>query len=682
MPVLDGDFEAFVTNLGKYNEGELVGEWVKFPTTEEELKKVFERIGIGTADEFGQPYEEWFITDYECPISEAHKLLGEYESLDKLNYLASLLDNMSSWEQDQFVAIMDSGCDQVNDLDDMINLAFNIDKYDVIPDISDHYDLGYYYVHDAGIYSEKELGPLANYIDYERFGRDIAMDEQGRFTDFGYVRDNGDRWNVEFSGEIDDIPDEYRVTGSSQEQAKISVLVVEPEKEPYIKEIDPGLESLQHEVGGYIQAVYPYEEPVAIVCNEEGKLEGLPLNRALRDEDGDIYDIVAGTFMVVGLTEDSFGSLSDQLAEQFMDKFKTPEQFVHVGEKIVAIPMETAPEREPDRTLTIYQLKDSPETAKMQFMNMDYLKSFNMTVDISKYDEVYSGSMKPGETLEGVYERFNLHHPADFRGHSLSVSDVVAIHENGRDTAFYVDSYGFKEIPDFFKQLEVQVSMDTDGLAVAGHIGTWHTIDHQEVEGATFYLMEHDTYGDDAACIIVDSHGKLSLSEVYNGFDEHTVELLRQEVMPVDRLPDETITVEEMKDYGYAWGGMLPLREDAAAEVMKSCTVYRLYGDDTEGMVMDASDLKAHAAQGGIFGVEKVEWIAALERENPLKAAEMSMEDDYGMIDGIINNGPKEEPKPEKGEKASIMDRLKASKSEPPKEKALAKKERKGDLEL
>ena len=95
MPVLDGNFEAFVTNLGKYNEGMLVGEWVKLPTTEEEMQKVFERIGIGKQDEFGQPYEEWFITDYECPIYGVQKMLGEYESLDKLNYLAALIDVLS-----------------------------------------------------------------------------------------------------------------------------------------------------------------------------------------------------------------------------------------------------------------------------------------------------------------------------------------------------------------------------------------------------------------------------------------------------------------------------------------------------------------------------------------------------------------------------------------------------------
>ena len=585
MPVLDGNFEAFVTNLGKYNEGQLVGEWVKFPTTEEEMQKVFERIGIGSTDEFGQPYEEWFITDYECPVHGVYDMLSEYESLDKLNYLASRIDEMDKWEQEKFVAIMEAGCDEVSDIDDLINLTYNLDCYDFIPDIHDESDLGYYYVHDAGIYSEKELGPLANYIDYERFGRDIAMDESGKFTDEGYIRNTGDGWNHYFDGTREDIPDEYRITGSGEEQehdSTITVLIVEPGKEPHAKEIDSGLESLQHEVGGYIQAVYPFEEPVAIVCNEEAKLEGLPLNRALRDEDGDIYDIVAGTFMVVGLTDDSFGSLTPELMQQFTDHFKTPEQFAKLGDKIVAIPM------------------ISEEQQKHQAV----------------------------------------------------------------------------------EQRDFEMNMDTSGLAVAGHIGTWHAIDHKEVYGHTFWLMEHDTHGDEAACIIVDERGKLTISDVYDGFDEHTVDLLRQEVMPVDRMPDDSISVDEMKEYGYSWGGMLPMREDAAAKVMQSCTVYRLYGDNTEGMVMDTSELKAHAAQGGIFGVEKVEWVAALERENPLKAAEMSMEDDYGMIDGIINNGPKEDKSAEKGEKSSIMDRLKASKSEPPKEKPTPHKERKGELEL
>ena len=86
-------------------------------------------------------------------------------------------------------------------------------------------------------------------------------------------------------------------------------------------------------------------------------------------------------------------------------------------------------------------------------------------------------------------------------------------------------------------------------------------------------------------------------------------------MMPVEKMPDDSISIEEMKQYGYKWGGMLPMREEAAAEVMKSCQIYRLYGDDTEGLVLDAKEIKEHAAKGGIFGVEKADWVAELEKQ-------------------------------------------------------------------
>lgn len=118
----------------------------------------------------------------------------------------------------------------------------------------------------------------------------------------------------------------------------ITVLVVEPGKEPYVKEIDPGLKSLQHEVGGWIEAVYPFDDPVAIISNEEGKLNGLPLNRALiDDENGKINDIFAGTFLVTGLTEDNFGSLTDDQIKKFSERFRHPEAFLKMGNRIIRI---------------------------------------------------------------------------------------------------------------------------------------------------------------------------------------------------------------------------------------------------------------------------------------------------------------------------------------------------------
>ena len=120
----------------------------------------------------------------------------------------------------------------------------------------------------------------------------------------------------------------------------MTVLVVEPGKRPYTKKIEPGLKSLQREVGGHIEAVYPFPEPVAIVCRETGKLDGCPLNRALRDETGTIYDVIAGTFLVVGLTEEDFGSLSPELLQAFSQRFQNPETFAMVNGELLAFPLE------------------------------------------------------------------------------------------------------------------------------------------------------------------------------------------------------------------------------------------------------------------------------------------------------------------------------------------------------
>ena len=88
-----------------------------------------------------------------------------------------------------------------------------------------------------------------------------------------------------------------------------------------------------------IEAVYPYNEPVALIVNDEGKLNGSELNRALRDNDGQIYDIVAGDFLVVGLGEENFASLSPELMEKFEKEFHQPEMFVRMGRSIMALPL-------------------------------------------------------------------------------------------------------------------------------------------------------------------------------------------------------------------------------------------------------------------------------------------------------------------------------------------------------
>lgn len=115
------------------------------------------------------------------------------------------------------------------------------------------------------------------------------------------------------------------------------VIKVEPHRAPYVIEIEGSLSSLQSEVEGYIECLYPFEDEVGIVANEEGKILGMDFNRALKDEDGNIYDIICGSFLVVGLTEDDFGSLTEEQIEKYLSLYSKIEEFLVIGDRIISI---------------------------------------------------------------------------------------------------------------------------------------------------------------------------------------------------------------------------------------------------------------------------------------------------------------------------------------------------------
>lgn len=318
----------------------------------------------------------------------------------------------------------------------------------------------------------------------------------------------------------------------------MKVLAVEPGKVPYETEIESGLESLQKAVGGSIEAVYPYEDPVAVICNEEGKLMGLPLNRALKDEDGNIYDILAGKFLIAGLGEESFSDLSPDLMAKYKEKFFYPETILHIAGRFVSVKQLVPKEQDTDRitkssdladkldnffrnsntgyedmfpdmkekreqmtmellagntwksrmclaavaqdahledeeakfleqissyekaygisSYSVYQLSLSDSTDIYRFMSYDWLEKKELSVERSNYQMVYSTELTPADTLDTIFQDLNLYHPDGFKGHSLSVSDIVVLHEKGKDTAYYVDSIGFRELPNFLEDRKSQ----------------------------------------------------------------------------------------------------------------------------------------------------------------------------------------------------------------------------------
>jgi hypothetical protein len=121
----------------------------------------------------------------------------------------------------------------------------------------------------------------------------------------------------------------------------IDVVMVEAGKPAAMATIGSDLESLQKAVGGSIEAAYFYDDPIALVCNEEGKLNGMPLNRAVKDENGEIMDIIAGKFFICGLGEEDFASIPQELQDKYLKMFEKPETFLKIGHKVFAVPTET-----------------------------------------------------------------------------------------------------------------------------------------------------------------------------------------------------------------------------------------------------------------------------------------------------------------------------------------------------
>lgn len=165
-----------------------------------------------------------------------------------------------------------------------------------------------------------------------------------------------DMWkNSEIILGSDDFYDVSYAAGKEKEIEKentMEVLLVKPGQLAEMTVIKAGLSSMQEIVGGDIQAAYFFDEPVAVVCNEEGKMNGSELNRAVKDDNGNIMDIIAGTFFVCGLGDEDFTSLQPEYRDKFEKMFKNPEAFLKMGKGIMAIPVEPKKENLSKKTDT------------------------------------------------------------------------------------------------------------------------------------------------------------------------------------------------------------------------------------------------------------------------------------------------------------------------------------------
>lgn len=213
-PILSG----YLSNLGKYTESRPAGEWVTFPTTAEHLKEVFDRIGIDF-----KHYEEWHFTEFQSPIPGLTEHLSEYSHPDELNYLGKLLEMQFDDDREKFIAAIEYG-DHADSLQDIINLAQNLDCYWLYPSVHNEEEYGHYLVDEL---EEPELSDeVKRYFMYEEYGRDASINDDGMFTEKGYIYNNRNTFTEWYDGR--DVPQEYRVTPQPPQPER-----PDPEKEDF-----------------------------------------------------------------------------------------------------------------------------------------------------------------------------------------------------------------------------------------------------------------------------------------------------------------------------------------------------------------------------------------------------------------------------------------------------------------
>ena len=217
-PILSG----YLSNLRKYTEGRPVGEWVTFPTTAEHLKEVFDRIGIDFKEN-----GEWHFTEYQSAIPGLAARLGENEHPDELNYLAKLLEMQRDGDKELFTAAVTLG-DHASSVQELINLAQNLDCYWLYPSVKNEEDYGHYLVEEL---EEPEIPEEARkYFMYEEYGRDAAINDGGLFTEQGYIYNNQNTFTQWYDGR--DVPEEYRVTPTPPEAERPDPEKVEMDAAP------------------------------------------------------------------------------------------------------------------------------------------------------------------------------------------------------------------------------------------------------------------------------------------------------------------------------------------------------------------------------------------------------------------------------------------------------------------
>ena len=671
-------FAILIDSRTRFETGEPGGYWLSMPATKKELHKAMQSVGITTDNP-----QDFFIHGYSD--REDRHIALPYDmvcaaQVDELNFLAARLETLDA----AGIAALNAATQRKNGFENigqLIDFTYNEDFFVHIPEVHNPRELGDYYLNKSGMVQMP--AEWKNSIDPIAFGRNAAAQEKGSFTEYGYLVESGDAWEKHFEGR--DVPEEYRIMSypqptverdaapavqtaaipeaQPQEPRPVIPIVLTSEKPAEkLKEITDRLEQGITELFDSER----YKEYLRVMSKFHNYSFNNTLLIAMQKPDASLIagfsawknnfgrNVMKGQKGIKILAPSPFKikkemeKIDPQTGKAFIGKDGKPV----TEEKEITIP-----------AFKVVSVFDVSQTEGREIPNI----AVNMlTGDVEHYKDVFAALEKTSpvpvgfEKIEGGAHGY--YHLEDKRialdeGMSELQTLKTLIHEIAHAKLHDIDlNAPLEDLENRPDRRTREVQAESIAYTVCQHYGL-------DTSDYSFGYVAGWSAGRELSELKSSLETiRSTAAEIINSIDEHIAELQKaqeqeqtsevqeigQDAPPQEQpeipVPDASISIKEMQDYGYSWDGMFPLQQEAAEHLFTQdgIEVFRIYEDGTEGAVTSLTDLQEHAEKGGLFGVEKETWEALheynamkqqLRESEPTKEALLlyGKEDSYGI---------------------------------------------------
>ena len=646
-------FAILIDSRTRFETGEPGGCWLSMPATKEELHEAMQSVGI-TAD---NP-QEFFIHGYSD--REDRHIALPYDmvcaaQVDELNFLAARLETLDA----SGITALNAATQRRNGFENigqLIDFTYNEDFFVHIPEVHNLRELGDYYLNKSGMVQMP--AEWKNSIDLIAFGRNAAAQEKGSFTEYGYLVESGDAWEQHFEGR--DVPEDYRIMSYPQPTVELdaapAVQATVPEATPQeprpvipivltsekpaekLKEITDRLEQGITELFDSER----YKEYLRVMSKFHNYSFNNTLLIAMQKPDASLIAGFSawknnfGRNVMKGQKGIKILAPSPFKIKKEMEKIDPQTQKAIIGKDGKPVT------EEKEITIPAFKVVSVFDVSQTEGREIPDIAVNMLTGDVEHYKEVFAALEKTSpvpvgfEKIEGGAHGY--YHLEDKRialdeGMSELQTLKTLIHEIAHAKLHDIDlNAPLEDLENRPDRRTREVQAESIAYTVCQHYGL-------DTSDYSFGYVAGWSAGRELAELKSSLETiRSTAAEIINSIDEHIAELQKtqeqaqtsevqevtQDAPPQEKpeipVPDATISVKEMQDYGYSWDGMFPLKQEAAERLFTQdgIEVFRIYEDGTEGAVTSLTDLQEHAEKGGLFGVEKETW-EALHEYNAMK---------------------------------------------------------------